>query len=233
MLGYSHALSGACTGLAAGIALGMSIPSTAALAGFTAGFAVMPDMDTTSGCAARCLGPLSEAVAWIIGKLSGGHRHFTHSLGGIAVFTGLAYLACLFRHDPAGKTGLLLLLSLAFSAGLWALRLGHGLAADALGIAAAAAVTFASIGLALVPLACLIGWSTHIAGDELTESGCMLAYPVSGYRFHLLPRVLRFTTGSKPETLIVDPLLFGALAVLGVMAADPSLGAAAWHAARL
>jgi membrane-bound metal-dependent hydrolase YbcI (DUF457 family) len=233
MLGHTHALSGACAGLAAGTALGMSIPSTAVLAGFTAAFAVMPDMDKCGSGPARSLGPLSELLAWIVGKLSGGHRHFTHCLAGIAVFTGLAWLACAFRHDLAGKAGLMLLLSLAFSAGLRALRLGHGLTADILGTAAAAAVTFAGTGLALVPLACLTGWSTHIAGDMLTDSGCMLAYPASKYRFHLLPEPLAFTTGTRPETLIVDPLLLGALAALATLAADPSLAAAAWHAAHL
>jgi membrane-bound metal-dependent hydrolase YbcI (DUF457 family) len=218
VLGHSHALSGACTGMAAGLALGMSIPATVTLSGFTAGFATLPDLDKCGSGPARSLGPLSELLAAIIGKLSGGHRHFTHCLAGIALFTGLAWLACLFRHDLGGKIGLMLLLSLAFAAGLWALRIARGLTADVLGISIAAAVTFAGIGLALVPLACLIGWSTHIAGDELTESGCMLAYPVSQYRCHLLPRVLRFTTGTKPELLIVDPLLFGALGILAYLA---------------
>jgi membrane-bound metal-dependent hydrolase YbcI (DUF457 family) len=170
-------------------------------------------------------------LAWIIGKLSGGHRHFTHCLGGIALFTGLAWLGCEFRHDLGGKIGLMVLLSLAFSAGLWALRIEHGLTADVLGIAAAAGVTFAGIGLALVPLACAIGWSTHICGDMLTESGCMLGYPLSKHRFHLLPGDLAFTTGTRPETLIVDPLLLGALFALAAAAADPALCLTAWHAA--
>src|SRR5580692_10777333 len=111
MLGHSHSLSGACTGMAAGICLGMSLPSTVVLAGFTAGFAVMPDMDKCGSGPARSLGPLSELLA------------------AIALFTGLAWLACLFRHDLGGKIGLMLLLSLAFAAGLWALRIARGLTA--------------------------------------------------------------------------------------------------------
>jgi membrane-bound metal-dependent hydrolase YbcI (DUF457 family) len=194
--------------------LHLSLPATAVLAGFTAGFAVMPDMDTTSGCAARCMGPLSEALAWVIGKLSGGHRHLTHTAAGAVLFPALAWAACLFRHDLAGRAGLMVLLSLAFSAGLWALRVEHGVTADVLGIAGAAAVTFAGTGLVLVPLACALGWCAHILGDEMTESGCMLAYPVSQHRFHLLPRALQFTTGTRPETLVIDPLLLLALAAL-------------------
>ena len=75
-------------------------------------------------------------------------------------------------------------------------------------------VTFTGAGLALVPLACGIGWSTHIAGDLCTDSGCMLAYPFSEHRFHLLPEPLAFTTGTRPELFVVDPLLFAALGAL-------------------
>ena len=63
-----------------------------ALAGFTAGMALLPDLDKCGSSPARCLGFLSEAVAWIIGRLTGGHRHATHSFLGIAVFTALAWV---------------------------------------------------------------------------------------------------------------------------------------------
>jgi membrane-bound metal-dependent hydrolase YbcI (DUF457 family) len=90
MLGHSHALSGAVTGAGAGIFLHLPLARTGSLAGFTAGMALLPDLDKCGSSPARCLGFLSEAVAWIIGKLSGGHRHATHSFLGIALFTGLA-----------------------------------------------------------------------------------------------------------------------------------------------
>src|SRR5215469_18426765 len=112
MLGHSHALSGAITGLATGTVMHMSVPHTAALAGFTAGMALLPDMDKCGSSPARCLGFLSEAVAWVIGKLSGGHRHLTHSILGIGIFTGLAWLAAHYRADVAGKVGLALLMTL-------------------------------------------------------------------------------------------------------------------------
>jgi membrane-bound metal-dependent hydrolase YbcI (DUF457 family) len=230
MLNHSHALSGACAGTAAGIAMHLPVPSIAVLVGFAAGFATMPDMDKCHSGPARSLGPLSELVAWIIGKLCGGHRHFTHCLGGIAVFTFLAWLACHFRADLGGRIGLMLLLSLAFSAGLWALRIESGLAADALGAGLAALVTFKGWELALVPLACAIGWSVHIAGDMLTDSGCMLGYPAWKHRFHLLPEPLAFTTGTRPETLIVDPVLSVAFLVLASWAVVPGIDQAAWHA---
>ena len=74
MLGHSHALSGAVTGTAAGIFLQRSLPQTAALAGFTAGMALLPDLDKCGSSPARSCGFLSEAVAWTIAKISGGHR---------------------------------------------------------------------------------------------------------------------------------------------------------------
>jgi len=74
MLGHSHALSGAVAGVAAGIVLHLPDPRLAALAGFTAGMALLPDLDKCGSSPARCLGFLSEAVAWIVGRLSGVHR---------------------------------------------------------------------------------------------------------------------------------------------------------------
>jgi hypothetical protein len=78
MLGHSHALSGAVTGTAAGILLHFPDPRTAALAGFTAGMALLPDLDKCGSSPARSLGFLSEAVARVIATISGGHRHATH-----------------------------------------------------------------------------------------------------------------------------------------------------------
>jgi membrane-bound metal-dependent hydrolase YbcI (DUF457 family) len=229
MLGHSHALSGAVTGLAAGILLHMPAPQTAALAGFTAGMALLPDLDKCGSSPARCLGLLSEAVAWTIGKLSGGHRHLTHSVIGVGIFTGLAWLACHYRGDWAGKAGLALLMTLTVSAGLEALHAARGHASDVIGIAVAAGEIWYGYGLRLIPLAVLIGCCTHIVGDMLTDSGCMLAFPLSKQRFHLLPEPLAFTTGTRPELLIVDPLLTGAIVVLSGWAADPAFVAAQWH----
>ncbi|HEY5362121.1 MAG TPA: metal-dependent hydrolase, partial [Streptosporangiaceae bacterium] len=103
MLGHSHALSGGVTGIATGIFLHMSIPQTTALAGLTAGMALLPDLDKCGSSPARSLGLVSEAVAWTIGRISGGHRHATHSFLGIALFTGLAWISCHFRSDWGGK----------------------------------------------------------------------------------------------------------------------------------
>jgi membrane-bound metal-dependent hydrolase YbcI (DUF457 family) len=167
MLGHSHALSGGVAGLTAGIFVDLSIPQTAALAGFTAGMALLPDLDKCGSSPARSLGFVSEAVAWVFGRISGGHRHATHSFLGIAVFTALAWVSCHFRADWGGKAGLALLMTLSVSAGLEPLHLARGHAAGLAGVA--------------------VGCVTHITGDMLTDSGCMLGYPWSRQRFHLLP----------------------------------------------
>lgn len=240
MLGHSHSLSGAAAGLTAGILLHKTLPADAALAGLTAGTALLPDLDSTGSCAARCFGWLSRPVAYVIRFTSGGHRHATHSLGGIAIFTTLAVLACHYRHDYAGMAGLAFLVALSVSAGLEALRvsrflplprmLRHGHGEDLAGALAAVAVVWGGYGLALIPLAVALGCATHIIGDMLTDSGCMLAYPFSSYRFHLLFEPLSFTTGTDPERYVVDPLLGISLAALAGLAIDPASGPLAWHA---
>jgi membrane-bound metal-dependent hydrolase YbcI (DUF457 family) len=229
MLGHSHALSGAVAGTAAGILLHRPASQVAALAGFTAGMALLPDLDKCGSSSARCLGWLSEAIAWAAGRISGGHRHATHSVLGVAVFTGLAWACCQFRHDWAGKAGLALLMTLSAAAALEALHIARGHAADLIAVGVAVAGVWFGYGLGLIPLAVLIGCSTHIAGDMLTDSGCMLGFPVSRQRFHLLPEPLAFTTGTRPELLIVDPILFGTLLILAALAADPAFVTAQWH----
>jgi membrane-bound metal-dependent hydrolase YbcI (DUF457 family) len=230
VLGHSHSLSGAVTGTAAGIILHMSIPQTAALAGFTAGMALLPDLDKCGSSPARSLGFLSEAVAKVIAAISGGHRHATHSVLGIAVFTGLAWVSCYFRADWGGKAGLALLMTLSVAGALEALHIARSHVADLTGIAVASWEIWYGYGLHLIPLAVLLGTTTHIVGDMLTDSGCMLGYPAMKHRFHLLPEPFAFTTGTRPELLIVDPLLMGALLVLAAWAADPAFVASQWHA---
>jgi membrane-bound metal-dependent hydrolase YbcI (DUF457 family) len=226
MRGYSHALTGAVVGLGAGVVLHLGITADTALSGFTAGMALLPDLDSCGSSGARSLGLISGAVSHAVRRASGGHRHATHSVLGIAVFAGLAFLACAFRRDWAGIAGLALLLVIAVAGALEALHVARGHAADVAGIAVAAAVAGYGYGLALIPLAVVLGCSAHIAGDMLTDCGCPLAWP-SMRHYWLLPRPLRFTTGHWPETRVVVPVLFLALAVLAVTAAEPS----AWHLA--
>lgn len=214
MKGTTHALSGAVAGTAAGLlALHAGTVATADLALFGAGFATLSDLDSCGSTAARSLGFLSGAFSHVVRRISGGHRHGTHSLAGIAAFTGLAYLACAFRETWPGRVGLCVLLAIGLAAGLRALRIG-GHFADVLAITAAGAVCVTGWHLALIPLAAAIGTSAHIAGDMLTRCGCPLLWPATMREFHLTPRFMRFTTGKAAERWVVSPLLLAALGFL-------------------
>jgi membrane-bound metal-dependent hydrolase YbcI (DUF457 family) len=215
VLGHSHALSGAVIGAAAGeFVLHLPVTGVLTLVTLTSGTVLLNDLDSVGSCAARSLGPLSKAVAYLIRLVSGGHRHATHSILGVAFFTGLAWLACHFRSDVAGKSGLALLITLAVSAGIEALHVTDGHWADVIGVAAAVVVIWTGWGLALIPIAVALGCSTHIAGDGLTDSGVPLLWPVSQYRFKWWPEPLAFSTGTRPESAVafVLVLMLGALA---------------------
>jgi membrane-bound metal-dependent hydrolase YbcI (DUF457 family) len=222
MLGHSHALTGAAAGLAAALLLRYPPADAAGLTLLTAGAALIPDLDKCGTGPARCLGFASEAVARVIDKVSGGHRHATHSILGIALAAlyaqGAAWLASL--GSVAGYIGrgmLAVLLLIVISAGMQALRLLDAHKADAAGMAGAVLAAGFGLGLALIPLAVLIGTATHIAGDMLTDSGCMLGYPASKHHFHLLPGPLAFTTGTAPEKF-VDAVTAAALGYLILVA---------------
>jgi membrane-bound metal-dependent hydrolase YbcI (DUF457 family) len=208
--GHTHALSGAVTGAATGLyVLHLPLTGTVALAGLTAGAAVLPDIDHPDATLAHCFGFLTKMFAWLVGKIAGGHRKGTHSVLGIAVFTGLAWLAVAYRADTAGRIGLCVLLSLIIAGGLYALRIG-GHWADLLAIGGAIAMTVTGTGLALVAFATGLGCATHVfGGDMLTDSGCPLAYPFSRYRFKWWGEPLAFTTGTRPEALYALVLSLG------------------------
>jgi membrane-bound metal-dependent hydrolase YbcI (DUF457 family) len=214
MLGHSHALSGAAAGLAAGSLILHEPPGPLLLlAGLTAAYALAPDLDHCGTTEARSLGFITEALAWNVEKVSGGHRHGTHSALGVAAFAGVAWLACLYRHDWPGRIALLLILAAGFASASDALRIG-GHAGNLLALGGAVAMCWTGYGLALVPLAAATGTITHIFGDCLTCSGCPLLWPLTMREFHLTPRPLRFTTGKLAEHAIVTPLLLAVLAWL-------------------
>jgi membrane-bound metal-dependent hydrolase YbcI (DUF457 family) len=142
--------------------------------------------------------------------VSGGHRHGTHSLLGVAAFTGAAYAAWHYLYTPAGKVGLGLLLVLVFASGLRALKIGGHLG-DLLAIGAAVAMLRSGFGVAGVPWAIAAGTATHLVGDMLTNEGIPLAWPLSRVHFRLLPEPLAFTTGTRPERWVVAPLMLAAL----------------------
>lgn len=212
MLGRSHALSGAVVG--AGLSLGAlhaDRPHIALAAVVTAGAAVLPDLDHRDSSIARSFGFVTEAFAWLVGKLSGGHRHLTHSLTGVAAFTALAWLAAAYQHTWPGRISLGLILTLLLAAALRVLKIG-GHAADLIAVAGAGAMVWYGYGLTLVPYAVAAGCVTHILGDGLTDEGVPLLAPLTKRHLHLLPEPFAFTTGTLPERWIIVPALYLALA---------------------
>jgi membrane-bound metal-dependent hydrolase YbcI (DUF457 family) len=214
VMGHTHAESGLVTGLAVGSVVLHERPGPLLLlCGLTAAYALAPDLDACHSTESRSLGFVTEALAWCVEKVSGGHRHGSHSALGVATFAGAAWLACLFRHDWAGRVALFLILAAGFAAALDALRIG-GHAGNLLALGGAAAMCWTGYGLALVPLAAALGAGTHVIGDMATVSGCPLLWPATLREFHLTPRPLWFTTGHWPERFIVTPLLLLALGLL-------------------
>jgi membrane-bound metal-dependent hydrolase YbcI (DUF457 family) len=221
MLGHDHALSGALA--FAGIAPELHVTGLHLAAGvvLTAGAGVLPDLDEPGSTIARTFGFLTGAFAWIVHKVSGGHRKGTHSIVGVAVLTAGAYGAGLWqaKHPWWHLIPVGLVLALLFSSGIRALRIG-GHFADAAGIALAALVLWKRWDLVTVtwehvPMlaGCVaLGMLAHIAGDMITHDGCPLLYPLSKREFGLLPEPLRITTNKLAEHWVISPLLAAGLA---------------------
>jgi membrane-bound metal-dependent hydrolase YbcI (DUF457 family) len=211
MMGRTHALSGLVVGVAAGqFAWHLNPAHLAVGAAVIAGAAVLPDIDHPDATVAQDFEFVTRAFAWLIEHVSGGHRHGTHSLVGIAAFTGAAYAAEHYRQTLGGKIGLAVLLVLVLASALRALKIG-GHAGDLLAIGGAVAMLHYGYDLALVPWLIAAGTATHLAGDMLTDEGIPIAWPLSRRHVRLLPEPLAFTTGTRPERWVVAPLLTVAL----------------------
>lgn len=234
MLGRDHALSGAAAFAMIAPELHVTGVHLAAGTVLAAGAAVLPDIDHPDSTISRSFGYLTRGFAWAVEKVSGGHRHGTHSLAGIAVFAALSWAAVSWRaggpcwHSPQCPSGFtqvrlaspwhllpeLAVLTLLYAAGLRCLRLGGHLC-DLLGLVLAAATIWSGQDTATtpaghVPLAVAVialGCGMHIAGDELTHGGCPWLWPVSRHEFHLLPGPMQITTSKLAERAIVSPLL--------------------------
>jgi membrane-bound metal-dependent hydrolase YbcI (DUF457 family) len=232
MMGRDHALSGAL--VFAGLAPVLHVTDAHLAAGIVlcAGAGVLPDIDHQDTSVSGSFGFLTEGFSWLVAKLSGGHRHGTHSLFGIAVFTAGAFAAGAYQLSGPRLSGAghpvfswhlvpaVLFLSLLYSAALRALHVGghHG---DLLGIAAAVVTCYTGADLTRLPvghwhipmLAVVIalGCAAHIAGDELTHGGCPIFWPFSMHEFHLLPRPFQITTAKLCETWVIFPLLVAGL----------------------
>lgn len=152
-----------------------------------AGAAMFPDADHHSATIAWSLPPVSKWIVGGIEMVSGGHRHGTHSIIGVAVFTLVAYFAGLWRMDLepiAGVNigaGLLALIAIAFAAK--ALRFipdSMSKTPWAVGLIGGALIAFnAPDHPYWLPVAIGLGCAIHILGDMLTTEGVNLFWPVA------------------------------------------------------
>jgi membrane-bound metal-dependent hydrolase YbcI (DUF457 family) len=127
MMGTTHAQAGVAGWLTTCVLVELSgsplppliIAGGAAVAGFAA---LIPDIDVHGSDASRMLGPVTELISWVISRsgkylsrwlnpdlpdkmIGDGHRQFTHSFLGIALWTALAALVMLPLHQPVWVWG--------------------------------------------------------------------------------------------------------------------------------
>jgi membrane-bound metal-dependent hydrolase YbcI (DUF457 family) len=211
MMGHSHALSGA-TAWAATCALAPFVgihPHWGAIsAGLlsTAGAALLPDLDHPEATIAWTFGPPSRALAKFVHRVSGGHRHATHSLAFAAAVPFLVWAG-----DAAlGRGFAFTLLSVLFAFGVRGLHLAPSLVMLT-ATALSGVVWFLLPDLSWLPWSVAAGILAHLAGDCLTKEGCPLLWPRPAH--YMLPLVQR--TGNRVETLLFAPLFtLGTIALL-------------------
>ena len=219
MLGHSHSTSGALAWGAAAAAAPVTWWTTAlshqhltiadiVLGTFTtAGAALLPDLDHPDGTIAHFLGPVSHQFCRLVEKVSGGHRHATHSFFFVALVTAGTWAGAHYW----GRWFVLAMMYILFSLAVRALHLcpsGKGIESWGVVVMVSAAGTAASYEFlpanpVWLPVSVGLGALIHLCGDCLTKEGCPLFWPMPT-RFEI-PIIRR--TGNKFETAFLTPVM--------------------------
>lgn len=212
MLGRTHATSGsllwsATVSLSPLVGVHPHWPAVVAGSVATAGAALLPDADHPEATIAFSLGPITKALTLFVHKVSGGHRHATHSLLFAVEATLATWLPLLLAGQWFAVPALFVLT-------VFALRAWHVKPS----LTPVAAVLYTGVFWLLLhgdygwlPVAVGVGVVAHLAGDCLTKEGCPLLWPHR--RHYMLPLIQR--TGNKIETMLFAPVFgLGALALL-------------------
>lgn len=223
MMGRTHAISGTTAwaiATAAAPELGFHPRPAVIATGLltAAGAALLPDLDHPEATIARTFGSLSHAAATFVERVSGGHRHATHS----AAFIGACYAAVWLGTTTLGILFAVPLLLVLFAFALRALGIRRSnvlLLAVACTLAAVLAVApspsrIVHSDYGWLPTAVALGAAMHLIGDCLTPEGCPLLWPrATRYRFPLIPR-----TGGRIERWVFVPGLAAVTVALLVIA---------------
>ncbi|MQY02577.1 metal-dependent hydrolase [Actinomadura macrotermitis] len=232
MMGKTHALSGALLWLGAMPLLSqdrllgehaLHLDAKQLLAGAVvcAGAALLPDVDHHNGRIANTFGPITNVFCKYVGKISGGHRHATHSLlfaagmgwamDWLATNYVYGWWAALFVIVGFGLRGV----GLDFEG-----KEPQSAIADCV-LAAIAVYLMHDLDMTFVGFAVFLGCVAHVIGDCLTPRGCPVLWPIP-WRMEVpvIPR-----TDGKVERWVVAPLLSLGVAILAVRSVLGDVGA--------
>ncbi len=214
MMGHSHAVSGAM--LYAGSApflppllLHTHLKPADILLGtvLCAGAALLPDLDHHDGTIANFLGPFSKALCRFVAKISGGHRHATHSLLFVALMGGGTWAGVSYLGRPFTLGMTFFLLAMAVKA----LRIhlpgeGHTTWLSVLvlsGVGTAVMDLWMPSAPGWLPYAVALGTFAHLLGDSLTKRGAPWLWPHK-QRYEI---VLIKSSGNGVETKVLVPIM--------------------------
>ncbi|GAB2734417.1 metal-dependent hydrolase [Sinomonas soli] len=204
------------------------------------------DADHHNATIARSLPHLSNAMCAGVGAVSGGHRHGTHSILGVAAFVAVAWAAGLWtiHTDWFGQVGIgagiLSVLLVAFAAkALKIIPDSMRKAPWAVGLTLGAFIAlFAPQEQGWFPLAMGVGVVVHILGDMLTTGGVNLTWPLTVKPPRAIAKLPVISWMWKPNGYFAVPVLgnagswrewlllvpIGAYAIVGVGATLAGMG---------
>jgi membrane-bound metal-dependent hydrolase YbcI (DUF457 family) len=226
MMGYTHALSGTAAWLAAlplvtnehllgSYAVALTPQQVAAGAVVCAGAALLPDIDHHDGTIANAYGPVSQLLCKGVSKISGGHRHATHSL---AFAAGAGYATDWTATHAVQVWWVILFFVVGL--GLRGIGIGFQKSDNLTGLmnallAAAIVYLMRDLDMRFVGYAVVLGCLAHVVGDCLTPRGCPVFWPVQwSVEIPLISR-----TNGKSERWVMAPLLTLGIVILAVRSA--------------
>lgn len=222
MMGVNHATSGAAAWIAATGAMpyltsgAYPLDPVGVIAGsfVCAGAALLPDADHHSATIARSVPILGRLTAGAVNSVSGGHRHGAHSLIAAAI-VGVSAWGLTLVTLTTERLGTFSLGTVIGAAALMCFALKardmveSWLTAWVLGaLFGVLLVTLAPSSIAWFPLAVVVGFVAHLAGDLLTTGGLPgLLWPIRPRPPRLLRRAPIISSIWRSNGFVALPVL--------------------------